>query len=474
MNAKRFLWALLPVAAALSLHSCSEDDDTVSGVKPQKSTTIPYTVTVGGDDVTRATVASNNSTLLFAAGDKLYISGENISGVLTLTEGEGTASGTFTGTLTYPTNGAPTDNSELTATLVGVENIGVQISDDKVTGIDYGTGICTSVNDAVKQYSLLTGTSTFGSHSFTLQQQTAFLNFTIDFTYDDDTPANTTVPVSVTNVGGNDRSGTMTTTTSGGKVVGTFVVPVAMQTLTSYSCATVGGNPAYHFGYTTANSVITSYVTLTGQVYNINRSTMSLYRLKNMINASDSRYTDFYGWYVDYDGYLYSSNTYIALRVIGRVAYMLTTDIDSDIEGSRILVLARRDVGDYRWKINTTAGDGGYGDSGYKFTKEHANSTYPAANAAWNSSTPRPEYVSEWFLPSRTQWIWVKNRWDGDRQSILPTTSYYYWSSTEIDTDGSSSGIKGAYLCYKMYGSGTWNSHYSKTDSYTVRPMFAY
>ena len=76
MKTKKLLWAALSMTAALMMTACSSDDNdtTEAPVAPSTTKTIPYTVTVGGDKATtRATVDSDNKTLRFATGDKLYI-----------------------------------------------------------------------------------------------------------------------------------------------------------------------------------------------------------------------------------------------------------------------------------------------------------------------------------------------------------------------------------------------------------------
>lgn len=150
--------------------------------------TIPYTATVSSEQ-TRATVDSDMMTLKFATGDKLYISCDtrsDIKGELKLTSGAGKTGmdGTviFDGELQYSElQGVPSNNLLLNATLVGSENVGVQIEDGVVTGMKYPElkEYCSNVNDAVKKYSLLTGVGTFGNKKFPLSQHTAFLNFAV-------------------------------------------------------------------------------------------------------------------------------------------------------------------------------------------------------------------------------------------------------------------------------------------------------
>ena len=87
---------LLTMAAALALTACNSDDKTTeappapSGQQGEVKT-IPYSVTVGGDEAaTRATVDADLKTLRFAAGDQLYLSApgrDDVQAVLTLKAG---------------------------------------------------------------------------------------------------------------------------------------------------------------------------------------------------------------------------------------------------------------------------------------------------------------------------------------------------------------------------------------------------
>ena len=241
--------AALMMAAFLAMIACNSIDvqvdvETVDAVK-----TIPYTVQVGaGDPSTRATVSGDYQTLHFAEGDKLYITGTNIKGVLNIQTGAGTANATFSGNLTYSGEGSPADNLALTATLVSEQQIaGEYVSVDEDNGavtVNYPKYIsdgynkfpyCSSVNDAVQKYSRLTGTSTYGKKSFTLTQQTAFLNFEI--TLMDGTTAGTILDTQVKGTPSpsiyepfafyNYASVTTMTETESGKVVAKFVLPVA-------------------------------------------------------------------------------------------------------------------------------------------------------------------------------------------------------------------------------------------------------
>ena len=176
------------------------------------------------------------SDILFATGDKLYVSGSNISGILELQAGAGTTSATFSGSLNYTGSGTPSDDLALNATLVTAQQtVGTEVSVDAngVVTVNYPTtSYCANVTEAGQKYSRLTGTSTYGAKSFSLSQQTTFLNFVI--TFDDGTNTDTSLSAVVSNSGDAIATGNVTTVTESGKVVAKFVLPLASgTTLTS-------------------------------------------------------------------------------------------------------------------------------------------------------------------------------------------------------------------------------------------------
>lgn len=265
MKTKNMFWAALSMTAALVMTACSSDDNMMTPAALQGEVkTIPYSVTVNeGASTNRASVDSDNKTLKFAAGDKLYIIGMNISGVLTLKSGdEGKSSGaTFEGDLTYTGEGSPASNLPLAAVLVGTNNNGWKMVNGKVTTFSYpDNAYCSSVNDAVEQYSNLTGASTYSAKSFTLTQQTAFLNFEI--TFEDGTAENATLSTVVSNNGSAIAIANVTTTTVGGKVVAKFVLPVAMNTALSGATVKMGNKAA----------IAITDATLDGKVYNVKKT----------------------------------------------------------------------------------------------------------------------------------------------------------------------------------------------------------
>lgn len=270
MKTKNMFWAALSMTAALVMTACSNSDNemTEAPIVPSTPTTItiPYTVTVNDGSSTRATVDADNRTLRFATGDKLYITGTDIQGILDLKDGdEGkTSEATFSGDLTYTGSGSPADDLELTATLVSAQQtVGTQVSVDGAGAVtvNYPTSAyCTSINDAVQQYSNLTGTSTYDAGTFTLTQQTAFLNFVI--TFNDGTTSGTEFSAVVSNNGSAICTANVTTTTESANVVAKFVLPVASGTVLSNATVKMGTN----------NALAISNATLTGKVYNVRKS----------------------------------------------------------------------------------------------------------------------------------------------------------------------------------------------------------
>lgn len=264
------LWGVLPMmAAALLSSACSKqksDSMVESPVQEVEVQTIPYTVSVGNGNTeeTRATVESDNKTLYFATGDKLYVTGTNIQGILTIQSGVGTASGTFTGNLTYSGSGTPASDLALTATLVSAQQtVGteVTVSDAGAVTVNYPTtSFCSSVNEAVQKYSNLTGSSTYGAPQFSLSQQTAFLSFVI--TFNDGTTTGTELSAVVSNNSSQVASANVTTTTEDEKVVANFVLPIAKGTTLSSAKVQMGSKKALSI----------TDATLAGQVYNVKKT----------------------------------------------------------------------------------------------------------------------------------------------------------------------------------------------------------
>lgn len=276
------LWAVLSMAAALVMTSCSSEDNSVTApATPQaaKAVTIPYTVTVGdgsnsGDAAKsskRASIDSDLKTLRFAEGDQLYVWGQDIKGVLDIQTGAGETSGaTFSGNLTYTGNGTPSDDLPLTATLVSAQqHIGGEVTlnaDGSITVNYPDHDYCETVNEAVQLYANLTGGSTFGEKSFTLEQQTAFLNFKIIF--EDGTISGTPLEAKVhlDDLVTPDNTGSVTAIVENNQVVAKFVLPLQSSptTRTYNAWVKIGDRESISFG--------TNGKELSGKVYNVTKT----------------------------------------------------------------------------------------------------------------------------------------------------------------------------------------------------------
>ena len=262
MKKKSILWVALSMTAALMMTACSSDDKANESPSQQNAAkTVPYSVTVNISATTRATVESDNKAFFFTTGDKLYVTGTNIKGVLDIQTGMGTASATFSGDLTYSGESSPANDLSLTATLVSAQQSdGNEITVNTTTGaitVNYPTAAyCADVATAVKKYSNLTGTSTYGAKSFSLSQQTAFLNFAI--TFEDGTTTGTELSAVVSNNSAAICTANVTTTTDSKKVVAKFVLPVAKGITLSNAYVKMGTKDAISFG---------ASQTLEGKVY---------------------------------------------------------------------------------------------------------------------------------------------------------------------------------------------------------------
>ncbi|MBQ9657069.1 MAG: hypothetical protein IJV38_13790 [Prevotella sp.] len=236
MKTRKFLWALLPVAAVLLMTACGGDTDDVTPTPTPNPVTpgtenvvksVPYSVTVKTADVTRTSVGNDDITLRFEATDKLYVQNTKgtVYGCLELKSGENQTSATFAGTVNY-TGTKPADTDQLTATLVGSANLLDMIgTDGKVKGdayISIPATPCETMSDAVSKYSWIRGTGTYGEANFTLVQRTAFMMFSV--TIEDGTAGNVSVPVKITN-GSDTYSFSQTTTGTQFDAYISFVLP---------------------------------------------------------------------------------------------------------------------------------------------------------------------------------------------------------------------------------------------------------
>ena len=404
---------LLPVAAALMLTACSEDYMTENTNAPEEPTaewkTIPFTATVGGDDAsTRAALdPDDNKTLTFLSSDKLYVWGTNVKGVLTLASGAGTASATFEGTLSY-TGSAPAASTELNATLIDsdatTEDTEYTVNADGSVTINYPTGTGNDfprwATDAVRKYSFLTTETpaTYGSPSFTLKQQTAFLNFKIYVNESNGVGSGEKRNVSFTN-GLTTISG-QGTIDAGCSYIG-FVIPMAKGTVLSDATVTAQG-----YSFTATRSITNA--TLDAKVYTIER---------NIINVGDVITTDNFVYPTSAAATAASKTPVAMIAHIGAINHYCY----------KFLAIALEDFNSGgRVNFPTANGDASTNNSLAKWAASHAitlNSTTYNTNAlagvsgniydevtsstTVSSQTATGSVIKGWRIPSITDWRYM-------------------------------------------------------------------
>lgn len=432
MKKNSFLWAALSMTAALVMTACSNDDNAnESPVQQSTVKTIPYSVTVNEGATTRATVESNNKTLKFADGDKLYISGTDIQGVLDIQTRQGTFA-TFSGDLTYLGSGTPAGDLSLTATLVSAQqNVGTEVSVDAAGAVTVNyptTSYCGDVATAVQKYSNLTGTSTYGMKSFSLTQQTAFLNFVI--TFEDGTTTGTGLSAVVSNNSAAICTANVTTVTDNG-VKAKFVLPVAKGTTLSSANVKFGDKAAISFG---ASQV------LDGKVYNVKKTQ---YKMAAAATSADK------GKLICADGHIHANGADAACTKsrVAKIIYIGTTGHATYSHG---LALALTDEGQMAWQAAIDA------------------------CSAKNTSTPVTDAI--WLLASKDQWEYMVGTNGAGSYTDLRDgfsgisgasnlQSGEYWSSWEADSNF-------AYPYH--FGNGGW-SYNNKGNGYVrVRACLAF
>ena len=458
MKKNNILWAVLPMMAAALMTTACSNDDNVNESPTEQSTvkTIPYSVTVNDGATTRATVDSDNKTLKFATGDKLYITGTNIKGTLDIQTGTGTASATFSGDLTYSGGGTPAADLSLTATLVSAQQTnGTEVTINATTGavtVNYPTtAYCADVATAVQKYSNLTGTSRYDTKSFSLAQNTAFLNFVI--TFEDGTTTGTALSAVVSNNSTDLCTANVTTATESEKVVAKFVLPVAKGTTLSSARVTMGSKAAISFG---------ASQTLDGKVYNVKKT-------QQYTPISAATTTD-YGKVVCAAGHLHDAKTAVpagctAVGILGKVT-----------ETGHGLILALKDAAQQYWNtINGWTSVTTYASTTLKLLPDDdARGTNLTSYTTLGTTA-----VSNWAVAQKSDYVAIFTNlgsttdsngktYDANVNAFITTgvggtaISGNYWSATKYDDNRA-----------WFFLSDSWYN-YDKTFSHSVRPVLAF
>ena len=291
-----FSGAMSMMTALLLCTACSSDDVTTNKATAAvpEGKVIHYTATVGEGDETRATLNSSKK-YEFQTGDKLVITGTNISGDLTLATGAGTASATFSGDLNYTGGDTPDDDLVLKAVLVSSasESAGMTLTYDEATYPE--TAVASTLAEAVEKYSHFIGTSTYGEKNFKVSQQTSFLNFTV--TFGEGTSSSGELDITIKNDNETVRTGSVTAATGGSNAVARFVAAMPAGTTMSSATVKLGSNSAISFGGTTT--------LVANKIYNISKNVgrfavdlgLSVkWANMNVGATSETEYGDYFAW----------------------------------------------------------------------------------------------------------------------------------------------------------------------------------
>ena len=282
---KRHIPILLFAIISLLLNtSCSKDDVTSGESTEPKGSVIHYSATVSDGSNTRATL-DDEKKYIFETGDILRITGTNISGDLTLKTGAGTNSAIFEGDLTYTVSGTPDASLELKAVLVSTSN---EMSTLTYEAATYPTtAIASTLAEAVQKYSYFKATSTYGAKNFTLDQHSAFLNFTV--TILDGTSTGQSLAIDINNGSASARTGTVTTATSGSDIVAQFVAVFPVGTTMSNASVQLGSKAAIPFGGSTALAA--------NKIYNIKKTIYPVPATFGFTGAVQTYSVPATGWY---------------------------------------------------------------------------------------------------------------------------------------------------------------------------------
>lgn len=461
-----FSGAMSMMTALLLCTACSSDDlatDKATAAVPEGKV-IHYTATVGEGDETRATLNSSKK-YEFQTGDKLVITGTDISGELTLTGDPGTTA-TFEGDLTYTGSGTPADNLELKAVLVSTNNAMTTLTYDAA---EYPTGaIASTLADAVQKYSHFTATSTYAAKDFKVSQQTSFLNFTV--TFGDGTSSGDALNVTIKNGGSTVRTGSVTAATdANSKVVAQFVAAMPKGTTMSSATVQLGTKSAIAFGGTTT--------LVANKIYNIKKTIEAAYITGNV------------GQVICSDGTVCNYADKGSKTVVAVIVYKGSATGNSTYNHGLALALFDANGGNAstngtacQWKTSTGSTDNSYqttssssfaSEDGSIYRSSRNNGTWPAFQKCISySGGTAPTSSTGWFLPSAYQWNqmvsgvgsysnlrdYFSSRGGRNMQSD------YYWSCTEYGTSGAWN---------LPFNSGGWN-YRIKTYNRYVRACFAF
>ena len=251
----------------------------------------------------------------------------------------------------------------------------------------------------------------------------------------------------------------------------------------TYSFEATVGSDTYTFSKTDLNLTAGKYYKSTVTMAKVAPAATSLSELKTAINGGTDC-SSYIGWEVNSAGAIAESG--VSGTKIGYVAYVSTSDVDADVSGSRILVIASADAAatTLTWGSSGTArGVEAVEDAnnlkGYSNTNTlqgYGSEAHPAAYAAWNYSATIPSggaTPAHWFMPTKKQRENMRDA-KGGAYSAMATAygiSGQYWTSNEYFNGEDYSECKN--YAWRFAPNSTFMS-IRKSFDINVRSIFAY
>lgn len=283
---KKF-WSIL-LMCALALSCTSEPQREVDSPRERSYSNVHYELSASGARFTKATL--NGSTqYVFEAGDRLFVShGDDLFGFMTLISGVGETNASFEGDLVCADDFDLSSSTTINVTLVSTADRVHSNAGGKITGTSYPAGeYASTLAEAVQKYSDFTCSTTFGSRTITLEQNSTFVVCKIKMPATN-LPAATSVSTVLANSGTPLWNGTVTSTVHGAAAKLDFIVPLAGGS--SLSSATL------EFDWTDALDApqsqdfdLTDKTLAANNYYTVDKSTFSYdgFRIKAISNETD-------------------------------------------------------------------------------------------------------------------------------------------------------------------------------------------
>ena len=399
----------------------------------------------GGNDAATRALTLDGSTLnaTWTEGDKVrvYDNSRSVSYGTLRAESDG-ASTTLSGTLNI--NKTPTVGQSLLleysrrdyhlhdGTLTGGEN-----SIDKVC--DYATATVTvNTVNTIEVEPEWYYRSTITTTDATFENQQAIVKFILRSADGSALPSN---PITLTVSDGTNDITRLTDipdatyTTNGDGVL--YVAIPGFSDKTVSLTATVGSD-LYTYKRNSVTFENSKYYAITVKM---TKQSETLLSLKDKVNASEDC-SSYLGWEVNSDGII-AENNVIGTK-IGYIGYLSTSDVDTDVSGSRILVIANSDASSgAAWASAASVA----GSSG---------ATIPSGGAS----------PTRWFLPDVSQYSAIISALGGYStfKDKVGWSSALYWSATSYDADHA----------FALDEKGEWSYYHFKIGEYHVRACFAY